>query len=73
MTSRECPALVRMSTRPIARFLLLKNLVMDWLGLHHSKSCLQYNADMLQVLWPVASRQEQASGYRLSASSQSGW
>ena len=34
MTSRECPAFVRMSRRPIALFLLLKNLVIDWLGLH---------------------------------------
>ena len=73
MTSRECPALVRMSTRPIARFLLLKNLVMDWLGLHRSRSCSQHSADMLQVLWAVVSWQEQASGYRVSASSQSGW
>ena len=72
MTSRECPALVRTSTRPIARFLLLKNLVMDWLGLHRSRLCSQHGADMLQLLWAVASRQEQASGYRLSASSQYG-
>ena len=34
MTSRECPAACRISTSPMAFFLLLKNFVMDLLGLH---------------------------------------
>lgn len=34
MMSRECPASVRTSTSPIAFFLLLKNFVIDLVGLH---------------------------------------
>ena len=45
MISTVCPAACRISTSPMAFFLLLKNFVMDLLGLHvHQRQSITQEA-----------------------------